>query len=124
MTTMSRTVTIGAQPGPVTSDPARTAVLVVDMQNDFGAEGGMFHRVGIDISPIRRAVASTRAVLRAARRAGIKVIYLRWSTARISRTPGRRTPHRIKHLPLAVGEPVPTPDGEGRILIRDTWNKR
>ena len=125
MATTSRTVTIGAQPGPITIDPAKTAVLVVDMQNDFGAEGGMFHRAGIDISPIRRAVAPTAAVLRAARRVGIKVIYLKMEHREdLSDAGAEDAPHRIKHLPLAVGEPVPTPDGEGRILIRDTWNTR
>jgi nicotinamidase-related amidase len=34
-------------------------VIVVDMQNDFGSRGGMFHRAGIDISMIQRAVAPT-----------------------------------------------------------------
>ncbi len=31
---------LDAQPGPITIDPERTALLVVDMQNDFGAKGG------------------------------------------------------------------------------------
>jgi hypothetical protein len=34
----SRLVTIAAKPAPIVVDPARTAVLVVDMQNDFGSE--------------------------------------------------------------------------------------
>ena len=50
--TMSRTVTLPAKPGPVNIDPDKTAVIVVDMQNDFGARGGMFDRAGIDISEI------------------------------------------------------------------------
>jgi ureidoacrylate peracid hydrolase len=49
--TTGRVVTIEAKPGPLRIDTRETAVLVVDMQNDFGAEGGMFHRAGIDISP-------------------------------------------------------------------------
>jgi nicotinamidase-related amidase len=56
---------------------AKTAVLVVDMQNDFGAKGGMFDRAGIDISPIQHVVAPTGRVLAAARKAGMKVIYLK-----------------------------------------------
>ena len=35
------TITVTAQPEPITIELARTAVVVVDMQNDFGAEGGM-----------------------------------------------------------------------------------
>ena len=125
MASTSGAVSIEARPGPIAIDPARAAVLVVDMQNDFGAEGGMFHRAGIDISAIRRAVAPTARVLGAARGAGMKVVYLKMEHREdLSDAGPQDAPHRIKHLPLAVGEPVPTPDGEGRILIRDTWNTR
>lgn len=41
---------IDAKPQPISIDPANAAVLVVDMQNDFGSKGGMFDRAGIDIS--------------------------------------------------------------------------
>jgi ureidoacrylate peracid hydrolase len=60
-------VSIDARPHPLTIDLAKTAVIVVDMQNDFGSEGGMFHRAGIDISHIQATVAPTARVLKAAR---------------------------------------------------------
>jgi len=53
-------ITVEARPQPVTIDPRRAALLVVDMQNDFGAPGGMFQRAGIDISGIAAAAAATR----------------------------------------------------------------
>ena len=77
MPSEARVVTIEAKPQPIAIDVARTAVIVVDMQNDFGADGGMFHRAGIDISMIRRAVAPTAHVLTAARASCIPVIYLK-----------------------------------------------
>ena len=40
-TTLSRPVSIDAGPAPITIDPASTAAIVVDMQNDFAAKGGM-----------------------------------------------------------------------------------
>jgi ureidoacrylate peracid hydrolase len=43
---MNAPVTIDAKPEPVSIDPTRTAVIVIDMQNDFGADGGMFARAG------------------------------------------------------------------------------
>jgi ureidoacrylate peracid hydrolase len=59
-------------------DTAHAAVLVIDMQNDFGAaKGGMFDRAGIDISMIQRAVAPTARLLTAARQAEIPVVYLK-----------------------------------------------
>jgi ureidoacrylate peracid hydrolase len=121
---MSAFVTIDAKPEPMSIDPARTAVIVVDMQNDFGAEGGMFARAGIDIAPIRKAIEPTKAVLTTARRAGVKVVYLKMEFhPDLSNAGTPESPNWIKHQPLRVGEYVTAPDGsQGRILVRDTWN--
>ena len=42
MDTTANMVTIEAKPDALTIDISKTAVIVVDMQNDFGAKGGMF----------------------------------------------------------------------------------
>ena len=62
-----RIATINARPEAITVDLARTAVLVIDMQNDFGSKDGMFDLAGIDISVIRKAIQPTAGVLAAAR---------------------------------------------------------
>jgi ureidoacrylate peracid hydrolase len=117
-------VVIEAQPAPIQIDTARAAVLVIDMQNDFGAKGGMFDRAGIDISMIQRAVAPTARVLTAARQTGIPVVYLKMAfQPDLSDAGPPDAPNWLKHLPLAIGKPVQAPDGTAsRILIRDTWN--
>jgi len=124
MATETDTVTINAQPEAIRIELAKTAVLVIDMQNDFGAKGGMFDRAGIDISPIQHVIAPTGRVLAAAHTAGMKVIYLKMEhRPDLSDAGGPDSPHWLKHRPLALGEPVSPPDGgESRILIRDTWN--
>ena len=117
-------VAIEAQPAPIQIDAARTAVLVIDMQNDFGAKGGMFDRAGIDVSLIQRAVGPTARVLTAARQAGIPVVYLKMAfQADLSDAGPADAPNWLKHHPVAIGTPVQAPDGTAsRILIRDTWN--
>jgi ureidoacrylate peracid hydrolase len=45
---------VDARPEPLAIAPARTAVVVVDMQNDFVAECGIFARAGIPISGVAR----------------------------------------------------------------------
>lgn len=119
-----RVVTIEAQPESIAIDTVRTAVIVVDMQNDFGAKGGMLDRAGIDLSVIRRAIAPTARVLSAARGAGISIVYLKMGfRGDLSDAGPPDSPNRIKHLPLAVGTSIRTPSGgESQILIRDTWN--
>jgi ureidoacrylate peracid hydrolase len=120
----SRAATIQAKPHAVSVDVATCAVLVVDMQNDFGTEGGMFHRAGIDISMIKRAVAPTARVLAAARLNGIPVIYLKMAfKADLSDAGGVDSPSYVRHQRMGVGSVVQAPGGgESRILIRDTWN--
>jgi ureidoacrylate peracid hydrolase len=70
-------VRLDARPEPIALDPARTAVLVVDMQNDFGAKGGVFDRAGIDSSGIQKVIAPISQVLASARNAGVKIFYLK-----------------------------------------------
>jgi ureidoacrylate peracid hydrolase len=119
-----RTVRIEARPSAISIDTARTAVIVVDMQNDFGSKGGMFERAGIDISGIKKAVAPTADVLEAARTAGIKVIYLKMAyRPDLSDLGAPDSVNRVRHLQLGVGQSVTAPDGsQSRVLIRDTWN--
>ena len=115
-----------AKPQAIEIDPTRTALIVVDMQNDFGSKGGMFDRAGIDISDIQAAIAPTGRAIEAARKSGIPVIYLKMGfQADLSDAGAHDSPNRIKHQAMHVGEAVRAPDGtEGRILIRDTWNTK
>jgi ureidoacrylate peracid hydrolase len=105
-------------------DTAKTAVIVVDMQNDFCSKGGMFDRAGINISTVQKAVGPTRKVLLAAREAGIKIVYLKMGfLPDLSDLGEDESPNRVRHLHFGMGQPSLAPDGRhGRFLIRDTWN--
>ena len=65
-------IKVASRPNSLTINPARTAVVVIDMQNDFGAPSGMFDRAGIDISGIAAAAATTKHLLAAAREARLR----------------------------------------------------
>lgn len=122
--TTSRVVSLDARPEPIAIDTASTAVIVVDMQNDFGAKGGLLDRAGIDISGIQKAIAPTAKVLASARHAGVKIIYLKMGfRPDLSDLGAPDSPNRVRHLRFGVGQTMRAPDGtESRILIRDTWN--
>ena len=118
------TVAVEARPGAFDLVVTHAAVIVVDMQNDFGAEGGMFARAGIDITPIRAAVAPTASVLDRARRAGMPIVFLKMGfRPDLSDLGPDHATNRQRHLFFGVGEPVDAPDGtSSRVLVRDTWN--
>ncbi len=118
------TIALEATPNLTEIDVAKTAVIVIDMQNDFGSKWGMFDRVGIDISGIQKAVVPTAKVLNVARHAGIKIVYLKMAyLPDLSDLGAPDSVNRMRHLGMGVGETIHAPDGsESRILIRDTWN--
>jgi len=120
---MSPSRLIAARPGPVDFDPKKSAVIVVDMQNDFGSFGGMFERAGIDIAPIQAAIVPTAKALEAARKAGIPVVYLQMQHRTDMADMGAMdSPHRQRHTRLSVGQMMKAPDGtEGGILIAGSW---
>src|SRR3954453_11437002 len=115
---MSSAVEVEARPGPIVVDPGATAIIVVDMQNDFAAAGGMFDRAGIPIDAIQGVVEPIRVVLDAGRAAGMRAVFLTMQfAADLSDAGPPGAPNRIKHGPLRVGEKVQTPTGvSGRIL--------
>jgi nicotinamidase-related amidase len=107
------TVTIGAEPHPLAIAPARTALVIIDMQRDFLEPGGFGEALGNDVSLLAAAVEPCRRVLDAARAAGLLVIHTREGhrpdlsdapPAKVERgAPGKR-----------IGDPGPM----GRILVR------
>jgi ureidoacrylate peracid hydrolase len=67
---------LDAKPEPVEIDLAKSAVVVVDMQNAFASENGMLDIAGVDISGAQAVIQSIGGVLGIARRAGVPVVYL------------------------------------------------
>jgi ureidoacrylate peracid hydrolase len=124
MNSQGSPVALQARPTPITLEPSRTAVIVVDMQNDFASEGGMLDRLGNDVSLIRNVIGPISRVLSAAREAGMKVVYLKMEhRPDLSDLGDPASKHWAVSRWAGVGETATGPDGEvGRVLIRDTWN--
>src|SRR5258708_38376218 len=56
--------------------PDHTALVVVDVQNDFGHSDGFIAKFGLDMSYIQAALPRVNDAIRNARRLGVRVIYL------------------------------------------------
>ncbi len=109
---------IKALPEPVEIDPSRTALVVIDMQNAFGSEGGMFDKAGIDITVIQQAVAPTAAAVEGARRAGIKVVWIKMGfQPDLSDLGAEDVPNGFLFLHLGVKDGVLTRDEWGTDIV-------
>lgn len=59
------------------ADPAHSALLVIDMQNDFCAAGGMMDNEGLDLSHVQTMANDLPKLIESARRAGTFVVFIR-----------------------------------------------
>jgi nicotinamidase-related amidase len=68
---------LDAEPFPIEVDPARTALVVIDMQRDFLEPGGFGESLGNDVGLLRAAIVPCQLLLATARAAGMLVIHTR-----------------------------------------------
>jgi ureidoacrylate peracid hydrolase len=59
------------------ADPTHAALVVIDMQNDFCAEGGMMHSEGLDLGRVQEVATNLPRLIDAARAAGVFVVFVR-----------------------------------------------
>ena len=102
-----------AEPAPVSIELDHTALLIIDMQRDFLEPGGFGAALGNDVSLLRAAVEPCRAVLAAAREAGITVIHTREGhRPDLSDAPRLKVERGDPALRIGAAGPM------GRILVR------
>lgn len=67
----------GALPFPFAFDPAKSAVIVIDMQRDFVEPGGFGETLGNDVSRLQAIIPAVAALIAGARAKGVPVIHTR-----------------------------------------------
>jgi ureidoacrylate peracid hydrolase len=114
-------VTLNARPQEVEIDIARTALIVVDMQNAYAKKGGMLDLgTGIDEARIGPVIAANQRLLPAARAAGVKVIYLQFGyKPDLSDAGGPRSPNIRKQMALRMIRERPA--DRDKLSVDGTW---
>ena len=109
---MNAVATITARPYPFEFEPARTAVVMIDMQRDFIESGGFGATLGNDVSLLAAIVPAAARLLDACRAAGVTVIHTReCHRPDLADCPPAK---RLRGNPsLRIGDPGPM----GRVLI-------
>ena len=57
-------------------DPKKTALVLIEFQNDFTTEGGVFHAAVKGVMDANQMLANTTATVQEAREAGIQVLHV------------------------------------------------
>lgn len=117
----ARPVELAALPQRLTVDLARTAVVVVDMQNDFCTKDGWVHEIGGDPTPNRAPIAPLQRLLPALRQAGVPVIWLNWGNrADLANMPPNQI-HLYKPSGAGTGLGDPLRSNAAPVLEKDSW---
>jgi nicotinamidase-related amidase len=111
-----------AEPKDCVIDLARTAMVVVDMQNDFCHPDGWLASIGVDVTPARAPIAPLARLLPALRSAKVPIVWVNW---------GNR-PDRLNLSPALLHVYNPTGTGVGlgdrvqrtgaAVLEKDSWS--
>jgi ureidoacrylate peracid hydrolase len=113
--------TLKTRPDSLEIDLARSAVLVVDMQNAFASKGGTLDLDGVDLSAAPGIVSSIRQVLDAARPAGWPIVYLQTGyKADLSNAGGALSPNPRKETAMRLMSS--RPELKGRLLTEGSWD--
>jgi nicotinamidase-related amidase len=117
-----RPVSLPAQPKRVTFDLARSALIVVDMQNDFCHPDGWLAGIGVDISRARAPIDPLRRLLPALRAAGVTIVWVNWGTRpdRANLSPALRHVYDPDGTGSGLGDALPRTGA--RVLQAGSWS--
>jgi nicotinamidase-related amidase len=116
-----RRLTLDAQPQRITVDLNRTALVVIDMQNDFCTAGGWVDHIGGDVTPDRAPIAPLNRLTPELRRHGVPVIWLNWGNRPdLANMPPNQL-HLYKPTGTGTGLGDPLPGNGAPVLQKDSW---
>jgi nicotinamidase-related amidase len=102
-------------------DLAKTAILVIDMQNDFCHPDGWLAHIGVDVTPARTPIEPLQKLLPILRQVNIPVIWLNWG----NRPDLMNISANVLHVYNPTGEGVglgdPLPANGAQVLMKDSW---
>jgi len=114
-------VKLNTKPEEIEVDLAKSAIVIVDMQNAFASKGGTLDLAGADLSEAPRVVRTIRRVLDAARAAGTTVAHLQVGyKPDLSNAGGTRSPNYYKETAMHLM--CTRPELKGKLLTEGSWD--
>ncbi len=116
-----RPVTLKTETKTLRLDLAKTAMLVIDMQNDFCHPDGWLAHIGVDVSPARTPIAPLQRLLPVLRNAQVPIIWVNWGNRPdlLNISAGLRHVYNSTGDGVGLGDPLPA--NGAPVLIKDSW---
>lgn len=116
-----RRLEIRAEPQDIAVDAHKSALLIVDMQNDFCTKGGWLDSMGIDVSPNRKPIEPLRRTVEGFRSQGMPVMWANWGVRKdlANISPSLLHAHNPRGEVAGLGRAVPGTRSE--LLLQGSW---
>ncbi|MBN1085306.1 pyrimidine utilization protein B [Erwinia aphidicola] len=114
-------ITLPARPEAIAFPPEQTALIVVDMQNAYATTGGYLDLAGFDVSATRPVIDQINVAVKAARDAGIQIIWFQngWDDQYVEAGgPGSPNWHKSNALKTMRQKP----ELQGTLLAKGGWD--
>ncbi|MEL6385314.1 MAG: isochorismatase family cysteine hydrolase [Cyanobacteria bacterium J06626_18] len=117
----ARPITVVTDTKKLTLDLAKTACLVVDMQNDFCHPDGWLASIGVDVSPARSPIEPLAKLLPKLRQASVPILWVNWGNRPdlLNISPALR--HVYNPTGAGVGLADPLPKNGAPVLTKGSW---
>ena len=101
---------LAALPQNIVMDMSRTALLVIDMQNDFCHPQGWLASIGVDTAPARQIIKPLQAALPKLRDADVPVVWLNWGNRpdKLNLSPSALHVYNDDGQSLGLGDALPS----------------
>lgn len=119
-----RPVSLEAMPQSIVIDARKTAMIVIDMQNDFCTQGGWLDHIGVDFSNARKPIGPLQRLLPVLRQAEVPVIWVNWGNRpdRLNLSPALLHVYNGDGRSVGLGDPLPaSPVPGAKVLEKDSW---
>jgi nicotinamidase-related amidase len=117
-----RALTVQTESKEVTLDLSHTAIIIIDMQNDFCHPDGWLAHVGVDVAPARKPIWPLQRLLPVLRERDVPVIWLNWGNRpdRLNLSPALLHVYNPSGAGVGLGDALP---GSGaKVLERGSWS--
>ncbi|MBE9080446.1 isochorismatase family protein [Romeria aff. gracilis LEGE 07310] len=116
-----RPMRVNADPQNIVVDASKTALLIVDMQNDFCTQGGWLDVIGVDYQRDRGPIEPLSQLVPECRASRIPVIWLNWGVRPdlLNISPSVLHAHSPKGERIGLNEQVPTQGSH--VLRKGDW---
>lgn len=116
-----RPITITTETKTLRLDLAKTAIVVIDMQNDFCHPDGWLGHIGVDVTPARKPIIPLNTLIPVLRSVQVPIIWLNWG----NRPDLLNISAGLRHVYNATGEDIglgdPLPNNGSPVLQVGSW---